>query len=47
MTVPVDNGDSDDIGSDGPFYCPHGVEVLVSGGACYWCVQEDMNDSDY
>jgi hypothetical protein len=39
--------DFEDDQSDGPFFCPHGVEVEVSGGACYWCIQEDMDDSDY
>jgi hypothetical protein len=32
---------------DGPFFCPHGVEVETSGGACYWCAQEDARDDDY
>ena len=34
-------------GDDGPFYCPHGVEVLTPGGACYYCAQEDARDDDY
>ena len=29
------------------FYCPHGFEVEVTGGACYWCAQEDAYDGDY
>jgi hypothetical protein len=29
------------------FYCPHGNEVATSGGACYWCAQEDAFDDDY
>jgi hypothetical protein len=37
----------EDEDEDGPFYCPHGNEVLTSGGACYWCAQEDANDEDY
>ena len=41
------NYGADDDDSDGPFYCPHGTEVDTPGGACYWCAQEDANDSDY
>jgi hypothetical protein len=28
------------------YFCPHGNSVPVAGGACYWCVQEDMEDDD-
>ena len=28
---------------DGPFYCPHGVEVDTPGGACYRCALEDAD----
>jgi hypothetical protein len=29
---------------DNPEYCPHGVEVGTSDGACYWCALEDLDD---
>ena len=48
MSAPPTNPDDwDDTDDDGPFYCPHGNEVETSGGACYWCAQEDARDEDY
>ena len=46
MSEKINFLDEDDE-SDGPFYCPHGTEVDTPDGACYWCAQEDANDSDY
>lgn len=28
------------------YFCPHGNSVPVEGGACYWCVQEEMGDGN-
>lgn len=39
--------DCEEDSGDGPYYCPHGVEVQTPGGACYRCAQEDADDSDY
>jgi hypothetical protein len=32
---------------DETYFCPHGNEVETSGGACYWCAQEDAQDDDF
>lgn len=29
------------------WYCPHGVEVDTSGGACNLCADEDAYDGDW
>lgn len=37
----------DDDEDDEAYYCPHGIEVPVPGGACYHCAQEMATDLDY
>jgi len=40
--------DSIDDAEEAPiYYCDHGVEVPVAGGACYRCATEDARDDDY
>lgn len=36
-----------DADEDEVYYCPHGEEVPSPGGACYWCYQEDADDSRF
>lgn len=46
MTTPSLFPEPEDVEDEGPWYCPHGEEVITPGGACYWCAQEDATDAD-
>ena len=41
---PTDEPEPEDEEEDPKYYCPHGVEVPWSGGACDLCADEDAYD---